>query len=419
VHRLAYLLLAIPAIAAADEPPVPPETPLIDNPTPQLPQAQPPAQQPPAPVVTQPPPAAPPPEPRDAFPNYEDSTVRLGGYFQPQFRMRQNSDVSNDEDGFRFARVRPQVTAQTTAGNLKLSAFMEVEVQPQFVLEDMYGTVLRDLPGHGHIAVDFGQVRVPISRQNLLSDAYDSFVDRAQISTIGPDRDLGMRFEVVPPHATWLKIRGGVFNGEGKNQVQNLNEQYLYAGRIEITPFGRNAPLADSAFSGDTLTIAGSIGHNNLTPGDFREKQLMFGYDVFFAYKGVSGSFEYYQVNHTFEATDVSKLPGPDYHANGFVAQLCYLFPFGLPPYEKGRFELGFRVEEIDRNDEVKITMPGDPNQSVREYTAVLSYYLRQHNLKAQLAASHYTEIETLTESGADATYPNDQLLLQITYRMQ
>ena len=59
------------------------------------------------------------------------------------------------------------------------------------------------------------------------------------------------------------------------------------------------------------------------------------------------------------------------------------------------------------------------PNQSVRAFTAVASLYLRQHQMKVQLAATHFTEIEDQTVTGANATYPDDQLLLQVTYRVE
>jgi hypothetical protein len=55
----------------------------------------------------------------------------------------------------------------------------------------------------------------------------------------------------------------------------------------------------------------------------------------------------------------------------------------------------------------------------VREITGVLTYYLRMHSLKAQLAFSHFDEIENMTATFADAVYDNDQLLLQITYRVE
>ena len=87
--------------------------------------------------------------------------------------------------------------------------------------------------------------------------------------------------------------------------------------------------------------------------------------------------------------------------------------------YRDTRLEIGARVEEIDRDDTDPIEMAGDPNQSLRVYTAVISYYLRQHQMKIQVAGYHVQEIENRTATGADATYPDDQILAQITYRAE
>jgi len=222
----------------------------------------------------------------------------------------------------------------------------------------------------------------------------------------------------VPPKAHWIRVIGGVFNGEGRNQVQNTNEKYLYAGRLELTPIGKTMPFAESMFGGTFLTAAVSVGHNSLTPGEFEENQVFLGADLSGAWHGVSGSVEYLEVRHTYGG-DPAKIPGPSFKANGFSAQLNYMLPIGLPPLRQARLEVGARVEEIDRNDAISIPQAGDPNQSVREYTAVISYYLKKHNAKIQLAASHFTEVEDKTVTNTDATFANDQLLLQVTYRVE
>ncbi len=348
----------------------------------------------------------------------EGWTFHPGGFIQPQFRLRQDSPAPFDEDGFRFARARFTATGSGTAGNLILGAYMEAELQPTFSLYDAYVTVSRPLAGRGVVAVDFGQTRVPISRQQLVSDTRLAFVEKAQLASIAPDRDLGIRAWYVPTQLPQVRVIAGVFDGEGRNQVQNINQSYLYAGRIEVTPVGTVAPYAESMFNGTWLSFALSVGRNVLTPGDFHETQVSLGGDISGAWHGLSGTFEYLEVRHTFSG-DPTKRPGVDYKANGFTAQLDYMLPWQLPPLHEARLEVGARVQEIDRNDQVPIALIGDPNQSVREYTAVVSLYLRQHLWKVQLAASHYDELENLTATGADATYPNDQLLVQLTYRVE
>ena len=413
-------------MAAADEPPVP-----APEPEPAAEPAPPPAPEPepappPAPMPA-PAPAPPPPpeEPRaqtetekELLASYEPTAVAVGGYLQPQFRVRQNSPVQSDQDGFRFARVRLILQGQTRAGNLELSAYVEGELQPAFGLQDAYGTLARTFPQRrglpGRISLDGGQMRVPISRQQMLSDSRLSFIDKAQIATIAPERDLGARLTVAPPKLP-VKLIGGVFNGEGRNQVENINESYLYAARVELSPFGRDLPIAESAFGGKLLSVAGSYGHNRLARGNGDERRTYLGVDVTAAWKGVSAAFEYLEVRHRFRGGD----PADDFNSNGFAAQLAYLLPIKLAPLKQGRLELAARIEEIDRDDFHPIPALGDDNQSVREITGVLSYYLRMHSLKAQLAFSHFDEVENMTATFASAVYDNDQLLLQITYRVE
>jgi hypothetical protein len=353
-------------------------------------------------------------------------TMRLGGYVQSQYRLRQNSAAANDEDGFRLARVRLTATGEGTLGEWRASAFIEAELQPTFQLADAYASLSRPLPNKGVITFDVGQTRVPISRQQMISDSRLSFVDKAQFAVpatgvpqVAPDRDLGARLWFVPSGLP-VRVIAGAFNGEGKNQIQNINESYLYAGRVEVTPFGGpTQPYAESAFASEPwLSAALSVGHNKLTPGEYRENRTILGGDIAGAYRGISGSFEYITAKYRFSG-DPANLPGPDYNAQGWVAQLAYLLPVELPPAKHSRLEVGARVEEVDRNDAVPIPLLGDPAQSIRAFTGVMSVYMRQHSLKAQLAFSHYEEVETLTSTMTDAVFDNDQVLLQITYRVE
>jgi hypothetical protein len=252
----------------------------------------------------------------------------------------------------------------------------------------------------------------------MLSDSRIAFVDKAQIATLAPDRDLGARLTLAPPQLP-VRVLVGVFNGEGRNQIQNINESYLYAARLELSPFGRDAALAEGAFGGKVLTVGLSYGHNRLSSqanGD--EQRTYLGADLFGSYKGLSASFEYLVVKYAFDGGDPA-MQQRDYQGNGWLAHLTYLVPVKLPPYRQARLEVGVRAEEIDRNDVIPISQPGDPNQSVRETTGVLTYYMRMHNLKAQLVFNHFTEVEDRTVVGADAKYKNDQVILQVTYRME
>ncbi len=204
-----------------------------------------------------------------------------------------------------------------------------------------------------------------------------------------------------------------MFDGEGKNQPQNIDEHFLWVGRVEVRPFGWDQPLQESAFLGKFLTVAGSVARNTLVSGDGVEKDTYLGVDVSGAWHGLSGTIEYLEIQRTFGSGSVQ----PNSRANGDVAQIAYLLP--LAGFWADRVEVGARIEEIDRNDTVPIVQKGDPNQSLRYYTLALSYYQWRHALKLQLTASHIDELEDRDQTSAPATYPNDTILVQATYRME
>jgi hypothetical protein len=384
---------------------------------------------------------APPPEPelteaeKIERANYASSSVRFGGFIQTQYRLREDSGFGSDTDGFRARAIRVLTRGDTRAGNLELSAFLETELQPQFDLLDGYGSVARALPAHGRLTIELGQMRVPVSRQSMLADWQLSFPDKAQIASISPIRDLGMRVTLDLPRpdakrgrrgaASFripkVRLIGGVFNGEGTNVIENINQKYMWTGRAEVTVFGEERRLAESVFEGEFLTFAGSYARNKRNEGDRLDTQTTLGFDITGAYKGFSGSFEYLQVRHIQTSLN-EEMDDPntfDFLANGFNAQLCYMLPFDLAPWKQARLELGARIEEIDRNDTIPIATPNDPNQSVRGITAISTYYLRMHSFKLQLAYTHFKELENQTAGGQEARFKNDQLLLQATYRLE
>jgi hypothetical protein len=345
----------------------------------------------------------------------ESPVVSVGGYVQPQFMYRQDDELApEDEDGFRLRRARLTAGAKATGAGLDVAVKVEAELSPEFQLLDGYVTVARAFPYGVRLAIDAGQVKAPFSRQELLSDANLQFVDKAQIAALAPDRQIGGRVAVsAPTGPVWVELAGGMFNGDGRNQLQNIDEDYLFTGRLAVGYGSRDRALAESDLDDATYAIvAGSAGRNVLASGDASEKQILLGADIAAGWRGVSVGFEYLTVHHFFTNSEVG-----DYHANGFAAQAGYLLPFRIG--DSGRLEIAARVEEIDRNDTVPIEMPGDPNQSLRLYTGAISFYLRGHAAKAQLAYSHVQEVEDVDRTRRDATYGNDNVLLQLTYKLE
>ena len=338
----------------------------------------------------------------------EPTDVDVGFYVQPQLKSVQNSGVANDEDGFGVRRFRLMFSAQRPLACWKLALRSEIEVFPNFTAQDGY-LQLSGPTTFGALSFNLGQFKAPFSRQTLVSDSRLQMVEKAQITTITPDRQIGFSATASLPFS---EVSLGIFNGEGKNVVDNQDEYFEYVGRVTLRAFPGVTKLMESAFHGTQLEVSGSIAHNRRFKETGDQIVDSYGVDGFAAWEGASLAAEYVLVRTDFEAGAVSSQP---FDANGFYVQAGYLLP--LPGALWRRFELAARLEEIDRNDTVAIQQPGNPEQSQRYYSLGASYYHWQHDLKVQLEASHIVEIEDLTAGGKDATYDNDTVLLQVTYR--
>jgi len=337
--------------------------------------------------------------------------VTVGGYLQPQVRARQDSVVGDDQDGFRFRRGRLTARGERDTDDVTLGVTIEVELTPEVTLLDGYVSAGGKLPKDGSWKVDLGQVKAPFSRQALLSDSALQFVEKAEIVSLAPDRQIGGRARVTLPGVPFVNLWGGIFNGEGRNQIRNIDQNFLWVGRLEVRPIGRDAPLAEGGFV-DQVTIGGGVTRNTIDIGDGLEKVTSYGGDASAAWHGISAAAELTFVQHRFPT-----MVQPDFDAQGWAAQAGYLLPLG--GFLDERVEVSGRVEEIDRNDAVPVDQPGDPNQSIRNYTAGLSYYHARHDLKAQLTGSHVVEIEEESRTGDSIVVDNDVVLLQVTMRME
>ncbi|MBK9069966.1 MAG: hypothetical protein IPL79_03015 [Myxococcales bacterium] len=334
--------------------------------------------------------------------------MRLGFYAHARYRWVQNDpDSVSDENGFALSRVRPNWQAEREISpGVIARARLEGELMPQFGLVDAFMGVVID----GRYSLDVGQQRAPVSRRGLTSESSLAFPEQAALAQLAPGRQIGALLRARDPFTDWVTLSLGVFNGEGRNQTQNIDEKYLFAGRLAITPLGTDR-YAESAFGGDFVTLAVSAATNSLEVSANREEVVTLGVDLAGSYGGFSGAIEYLQAEHSFE----DSVAIPNYRANGFSAQVNYLLPpiGGVP----GRLEIGARVDEIDENDTIGIDQPGDENQSLRAYSGVVSHYFAKHDLKVSMSYAHIVEVEDVDRNGNDATFGNDQFLLQMTYR--
>jgi phosphate-selective porin OprO and OprP len=242
-----------------------------------------------------------------------------------------------------------------------------------------------------------GQYKVPFDREFLTSAFNLQLIDRSIASSqFSLQRDIGIQLSGKFLH-NQFEYGAGIFNGSGANQ-SNVNNDFMYVGRVVWTPFG-SYPYSQAALDtpdtpklavgvaggylpglepGERKTLAGPLGNANIMPVESDVYQL--AADLAFKYQNFSFEGGYY-----FRNIDPNEpTPFGDENAQGFYLQGGY---FVIPK----KLELAARYAWVN---------PDNPNQTddneQQEYTGGLSYYIYGHDLKLQANYSFFSN-ETKT----------------------
>jgi hypothetical protein len=340
-----------------------------------------------------------------------------GAIAQPQAQWvddRDNARVSNpQESGFALKHARGYVTARYQTRSLLWEARIEAEFVPSFVLLDAYAAVGGELVRGGFWKVIAGQHFAPFSRQTILSIGDLQFSQMAQLTSLTPGRQLGFTAMLAVPAAPWLQLAFGVYNGKGINVIENLDSNFMYVGRLAFRPIATRAPLMEGALGPNAVWVAVDAAYNKQTLGGYDQFQVSTGADAFLSIKGFSFYGEYF-----WSQTSYSQgAPKLQYNSQGVNVQAGYLLP--IPGVLYRRFELAGRIEAVAPNRTVPITGPGDPTQGRAAYVGSINYYHRGHNLKLLLSYTYNQELDDKTLDGRSAKYHNDQIVLQLNYRLE
>jgi hypothetical protein len=112
------------------------------------------------------------------------------------------------------------------------NVFLEDADEP---LDDLY--VDWDVTGNQRFRLRAGQFTVPFGRQRLISSTRHQFVDRSLVSTtLTGGRDIGLWLRAKGPNGFAYQV--GVFNGQGKGELENEAGRYQYDGRLAWEPWG-------------------------------------------------------------------------------------------------------------------------------------------------------------------------------------
>lgn len=341
-------------------------------------------------------------------PGASEIKLVLGGLLQTQYEA---GDVSAFEgrfgsgaidDRFRIRRMRINVTGEFTEQ-------FDFKLEGEFAQSDLALTV-RDATGRTlasnstrtgfggldlwanwhqfpEFQIKIGQYKAPFGLEQISSDPKLFTLERSQVtSALTPERQIGLQIwgkpfaNVFPDQKDLLTYYAGIFNGNGRNISVNDNDQYMYAGRLELQPwkgkisdaeawlrFGGNA-LSSRDASGTVLSPAGNLRVNSdgslssfIAPT--AAKREAYGFDAAFHLGPFDLIAEY--LSERFEPRTA---PGfQAFSADGYYVQGTY---FIVPK----KLQLFTKYESFD---------PGQvANDDINSVTGGVNYYIKGDDIK-------------------------------------
>ena len=157
------------------------------------------------------------------------SPIRVSGYVQPRFQ------AIGDSAGFLLRRARVAVE-----GNITPWARVRIQVDFRTWVTPAAGTSPAAQATDLYIALSqrrwtgtFGQFRVPLLRENLISSTVLELPDRTMGSDlIAPFRDIGAMVAWTDGR---VAVAAAIMNGEGANVAKNADNKLMYAERATVT----------------------------------------------------------------------------------------------------------------------------------------------------------------------------------------
>ncbi len=254
----------------------------------------------------------------------------------------------------------------------------EAGASTQTPLED--ATLTWDASKKGTFKITFGQLKVPLGRQEITSSGKQQFADRSILSgEFTRGRDIGLQFHGRVGNDK-VEYFAGVFNGNSASRTSNDNTKLQYNARVSVEPFGKVA-YSEGAFEGwdkPLLAIAGQFESNDLAGAtnltDLKTNVL--GADIVYKYKGFSVFAEYFQRKRTPEAVSGTSSANSgnaaqssgSFNSNGYNVQAGYFL-------KRDKLEIAARFAGYDPSDKTA-------SNNHTEKGGVINYFILKHTLK-------------------------------------
>ncbi len=267
------------------------------------------------------------------------------------------------------------------------------------------------------LSVQFGQWKVPFNRQRVVSSSKQQMIDRSLAQDeFTMDRQIGAMLH-GKLFDKKFEYYAGMFNGNGRNEKENNNNEHLYIARVSYNPFGAygkgigemesdlawsekpkahiSAAIAYDGAADETMTLR-TLG--TVTAKEVDRTSIVAEYGL--KYKGFSTNAEAYWRKFDNIGNNVAGAPSAKIIDRGFFVQGGY---FLIPK----KFEVAGRYSLIDFDGK------RDEN-AIRETAAGLNWYFQGHNKKVQF--NFVREQKDLPRS--TATTDDIQYFYRIQYQM-
>lgn len=270
----------------------------------------------------------------------------------------------------------------------------EAGASTQTPLED--ATLTWDASKKGTFKITFGQLKVPLGRQESTSSGKQQFADRSLLSgefTRGRDIGLQLHGRVGNDKVEYF---AGVFNGNSASRTANDNTKLQYNARLSVEPFGK-VSYSESAFEGwdkPLLAIAGQFESNDLSGAtnltDLNTTVL--GADLVYKYRGFSVFAEYYHRKRKPEAVSGTSSASSgnaaqssgSFNSNGYNVQAGYFL-------KRDKLEVAARFAGYDPSSRTA-------SNNLTEKGGVINYFILKHTLKV------VADFRALRDDGARET---------------
>lgn len=252
--------------------------------------------------------------------------------------------------------------------------------------------------------IKFGQYKAPFGLEMTTPDTTLFTPERTLVTgAITPERQIGVQLwgkplaHLLPDKKDLLGYAVGVFNGNGRNTTVNDNNEFMYAGRIELTPWSGKLVRQDAKvklglnglYSRDAANVnLSQTGNLRLQPdgsllpfnNHSADKRTAWGADISFTLGNFDLVAEYLQEQIRPDGTATLVTPASglgtlgEFTTQGYYVQGSYYF-------WKKKLQLVSQWQSFD---------PGQAaNDDIYSATLGLNYYIKGNDLKLMLDYIH------------------------------